>query len=109
MNKIINSLLQNTNLLESLNTSNTSCVRSDFTVNKDSLFEITYVAFLAQIAREKYQVQFLQEVLKNALFKVFLTENKKYLIVSFLNKEFIYFRVVFNVKPCTFIYWLLIK
>jgi DNA polymerase type B, organellar and viral len=41
-------------------------------------------------------------VVKNNLFKVFLTENKKYLIVSFLNKDFIYFRVVFNVKTCTF-------
>jgi hypothetical protein len=41
-------------------------------------------------------------VVKINLFKVFLTENKKYLIVSFLNKDFIYFRVVFNVKTCTF-------
>jgi hypothetical protein len=41
-------------------------------------------------------------VVKNNLFKVLLSRDIKYLIVSFLNKDFVYFRVVFNVKTCTF-------
>lgn len=74
MEKIINSLLKNKNPLESLN--NTSGL-TDFKINKDSLFEISYEDFLDKIDSEILQVKFLQEVVKNNLFKVFLTGNKK--------------------------------
>jgi len=74
LEKIINSLLKNKNPLESLN--NTSGL-TDFKINKDSLFEISYEDFLDKIDSEILQVKFLQEVVKNNLFKVFLTGNKK--------------------------------
>ena len=77
--------------------------------NKDSLFDFSSSEFGDLISNESFQVKFMQVVIKIVLFKVFLSNNNKYLIISFLNKEFVYFRVVFNLKTGKFLFLALDK
>jgi DNA polymerase type B, organellar and viral len=47
---------------------------------------------------EKLQIAFLMEVIKSDTYKVFISKNKLYLIISFLTKKFNYNRIVFHNK-----------
>jgi len=47
---------------------------------------------------EKLQIAFLKEVIDSNQFKVFLSKNRKYIIISFYNKKFEYIRIVFLIK-----------
>jgi len=47
---------------------------------------------------------FALEVVKFNLFKVFVSTNKKYLIISGLNKDFSNIRILFNIKSGKFLF-----
>ena len=51
-----------------------------------------------QLKDEKLQIAFLREVIESDKYKVFLSKNKLYLIISFLTNKFNYNRIVFKNK-----------
>jgi len=61
-----------------------------FILNKDNIDVL--------LKDEKLQIAFLKEVIDSNQFKVFLSKNRKYIIISFYNKKFEYIRIVFQIK-----------
>nr|QWO71369.1 DNA polymerase [Termitomyces sp. T123] len=51
-----------------------------------------------QLKNERLQIAFLKEVLESNRFKVYLSKNKLYLIISYLTNKFDYNRIVFHNK-----------
>lgn len=64
-----------------------------------NIISIDYQPLLWERLRdEKIQIAFLMEVIKSDKYKVFISKNKNYLIISFLTKKFNYNRIVFSTK-----------
>jgi hypothetical protein len=63
---------------------------------------------IIQFKYEKLQIAFFKEVLAvkdaNNQFKVFKSKDKLFLIISFLSNQFIYIRVVFQIKPAKLLF-----
>lgn len=53
---------------------------------------------------EKKQIAFLNEVIESDKYKVYLSNNKLYLIISYLTQNFEYNRVVFNINTGKFLF-----
>lgn len=71
-----------------------------------TMFFLNYSSFVNNkfyLKNEKGQIEFLQLVIKSYLFKVYVSPNKKYLIISSSTPEFIYNRV-FNINTGKFIF-----
>lgn len=75
---------------------------------QDFVNNIDFNNIIDELKTAKSQTKFLYKVISSNLFKVFLTSNKKYLIISILSREccsradFIYFIMVFNIQTGKF-------
>ena len=90
LNKIINNLQKN--ILLQNNSEDNKLLLDNLKVDLD----INNIA--VQLKDEKLQIAFLREVIESATYKVFLSKNKLYLIISYLTNKFNYYRIVFHNK-----------
>lgn len=90
LNKIINNLQNNILLIN--NEDNKSLFNREINLNNKDL--------PLQLKNDKLQIAFLKEVIDCVTdkFKVYLSNNKLYLIISYLNNKFEYIRIVFHTK-----------
>lgn len=95
LNKLINNL-QN-NILLYNNEYNKSLLNIKINLHNND--------FLLKLKSEKIQIAFLKEVIGSVedKFKVYLSENKLYLIISYLSNKFEYIRIVYHIKTGKFL------
>jgi len=68
--------------------------------------EMDQIAFLRKVISAHYtETTETTEIKLTNLFRVYLSPNRKYLIISSLTKDFIYIRVIFNIKTGKFTYF----
>nr|QWO71373.1 DNA polymerase [Termitomyces sp. DKA64] len=70
----------------------------------DSVIDVEYNKLSNLLANVYFQIKFLEEVKKNKFFKVFVSFNKKYLIISYLNKAFSFIRIIFKIETGKFLF-----
>ena len=99
LENIINNL-QNNMLLNNTDSEKNKLLNNIKKLAKDlNIINIEYQPLLWECLKdEKLQIAFLMEVIKSDRYKVFISKNKLYLIISYLTKKFNYNRIVFHTK-----------